>query len=103
MKRTNGSLFVLVLVSSVLGLFSGFLGWCLYQPQQAASLGRGVIAHVKGVFAGPFAATSAPSMSQILAYAWSETSGAFALVFVAFWLTGSLIYYWIFEWASRPR
>ena len=103
MRRTNGSLFWLALVSCILGLLMGSLGWCLYQPQQAASLGHGINAYLRRVLAGPFATSTAPNMSQILAYAWSETSGAVALVFMAFWVTGSLIFYWVFEWSSRPR
>ena len=103
MKRTNASLFGLALVSSLLGLLFGCLGWCLYQPQQAANIGRAFIFHVKWVLAGPLAVQSAPTIPQILAYAWSATSGIAAVVFMAFWVTSALIFYWISEWASRPR
>lgn len=102
MKRSDGSLGQLVF-ANFFGLICGCAGWCLYQPYLTTFLERALISNFQLVLAGPFAPTTAPTLRQICEFALISTDARAGLVFIGFWTSGGLIYYWIFEWSTRPR
>lgn len=103
MKRTNSIRILDTFKASLVGLVAAAMGWCVYQPGVALALARGFNARTSAVLAGPFVANEAPTLGQLVAFAWDKTSLVPGMVFLSFFLTFSVVAYLIFEWAGRSK
>lgn len=86
-----------------MGLILGAIGWCIFQPNAAQALARRTTAGISVILAGPQASKSAPTFGQLADFAWEATGLVAGVVFLAFFLTGTVVTYLFLEWAGKSK
>lgn len=103
MNRTNATRILDAIKACLVGVIAGVVGWSVYQPAAAQVLARGIGAHTSAVLAGPTANQGAPTVGQLVDFAWAATSLVPGVVFIAFFLTVSVLVYLILEWTGKSK